>query len=341
MSHVAQLITELREILKNEVPEVPLDLIPLEDKYSCMNQLDKKTCCEMLRLALSRKNITHDELYSLVALLFFTEVNDNYPHVYAEIMRSAHESLSWFYEDRLDTKNMSLCFLEAVQQGDLENVTHLLAISNKRSIHVTDKDEELFFAALRCGNPEVLFFLFENFGNPHHWDKNEESRMLIDRLIEVAVREEIYVMLDFLTDNKTSLWTMHVNMALIHASAKGDMIMVRYMASRGANAWNHVLWVAASQGDQEMVNLALEKGAADFNLALEASIDTQHLEVARLLVEKGANDERQLEKLRSMPDDSDDEMLRMKCAEYEKRRILRRAIIFCLDRSPQTKLMTR
>lgn len=201
---------------------------------------------------------------------------------------------------------------------------------------------EQYFLALEGGNPEVFSLLVKQ--STTLMDRNMEqdySPILIDELIQLAIRKRLWPMLDVITDPGWQKATICANITLIRAAAAGDTEAMEYADKRGATAWNHVLWVSANRNDQQTAKLALNKGATELNFALGAAIFSQYFEMGEFLVSYGADRSRLIEARDDDDSDDDEEVIeaRERCVSRLRKsrnvRIPWTAVMHCHDTSLQ------
>ena len=77
--------------------------------------------------------------------------------------------------------------------------------------------------------------------------------------------------------------------ALVIASEKGNLGIVKYLLEHGADNINYALRMASKRGYSEIVNCLLKNGSGYINEALLDAIINENLELVKYLVEHGAD----------------------------------------------------
>ncbi len=84
------------------------------------------------------------------------------------------------------------------------------------------------------------------------------------------------------------------NNELLNASARGDLDMINFMISEGADEFNYGLYYASVKGYLNLVELMVSKGANDFNWGLYNACLGGHLNTVKYMISKGAKNKKQI-----------------------------------------------
>ncbi|HIJ70913.1 MAG TPA: hypothetical protein HPP87_06070 [Planctomycetes bacterium] len=204
-----------------------------------------------------------------------------------EQLRDAYETVYGLTDDAK--------LIQAVKDGDLQTVQHLLTNGVEANAKVNDGKTALGWAAYK-GQTEIVKIFLENGA-----DVNAKTNKGITALMLAADQNHMEITKLLLSKGADiNAKTIYSQTALMTAVAKsGHAAVVRLLLENGAevniknNKGATALMVAACTGDSEIVNILLEKGA-DVDTSTENGItalliagQNGHTEIVKLL-EKAA-----------------------------------------------------
>ena len=80
-----------------------------------------------------------------------------------------------------------------------------------------------------------------------------------------------------------------VNKGLIFSVKAGNISLIEYYITKGADHWNWAMTMAARGGHKNLVEFFINKGANNWNLGLKGAVEGGHKDLVEFFISKGAN----------------------------------------------------
>lgn len=179
-------------------------------------------------------------------------------------------------------------FPGAVESGDIRLVKTLLGTGIDVNSPFNYGSETLLLIAVRQGNLTMTEFLLKHKADPRR------SPVVLRAAVMTGDLQLVKLLCDSGAQVETrNIWTSGET-ALQSAARKGQVDIVKYLLSRGANVnadtgrdGKTVLQAAASTGIWDLVELVLEHNPTDVCAAAVTAIDAGHDKVAMALINRG------------------------------------------------------